>query len=507
MSAQHDWQGRDLPPMPQWPGYVRPEPRASAIKSCGRGGPLDFKNLETRLGMGHRVLYEVEPRTRRRVLVARLQPPGEQIVIVSDIINGHSPQFPQMVVHLPGVGETTDFIGAPLPNEAISLGIPVRTRPGKGGRSLHELASRLINRQIRLLWETDPDEFKHTARRVVVYCEKCRHVWSALVCNLDGRGSRCPSCAASKASRIEEICRRYLRLVFGELVSPAPRRDLITEVRYEFKERSVVVRRPELDIVIEMPVGRHRRIAIEVHGEQHYRRGWRGSSPEEQIAKDKAKSRACVDRGILLVEIPYTIFDDERTIIANEIRRRVNRAAGVELVQLKAHKKALEKWSIDDFGRQAEITLLQERLRHRISELGLEVLSPLNEVARTTSRILYRCPYCNSDKSAAVSTILKQSGLCRSCAKVIPEENARVDFWRRVEKWCMNRNYKLLSRLADYHGRSLKAAKFYFLDDKEMLRALFCFTINRPVVENPRPRSLVRNDEVPAVILARIDAD
>ena len=502
-----DWQGRHLPPMPPWPGYSRPAPRSSPIRSKGRGGPIDFKNLETKLGKEHRVLYEVEPETRRRVLVARLNPPGEQVVIVSDIINGHSPQFPQVVIPLPDVGKTQDFIGNPLPKEAMNFGVPVRTRPGKGGRSLHELAGRLAERKIRLLWETEPDEFKHTARRVVVYCCKCRHVWSALVCNLDGRETRCPCCAASKSSRIEELCRRYLRLIFGEHVSQAPRRDLIPEIRYKFKGQDIVVRRPELDIVIEKSVGQYRQVAIEVHGEQHYRRGWSGSSPEKQIAKDRAKSRACMERGILLIEIPYTIFDDEQILIADEIRRLVNHAAGEELIQLQSHKKALKQWSIDDFGRQTEVARLQENLKRRVSELGLEVLSPLNEVTRTSSRILYRCPYCKSSRSAAVSTILKQSGLCHSCAKVVPEETARADFWTLVENWCLNQNYKLLSRLGDYHGKSLKAAKFYFLDDRKMLRAVFCFTISRPVVEKPRARSLVSLDKAPVAILARIKTE
>jgi hypothetical protein len=303
------------------------------------------------------------------------------------------------------------------------------------------------------------------------------------------------------------MCRRYLRLFFGEAVSRAPRRDLIPEIRYNFNGQDIVVRRPEFDIVIEKPVGRYHLVAIEVHGEQHYRRGWSGSSPEKQIAKDKAKAQACMDRGILLIEIPYTIFDDERTLIAEEIRRLVNHAAGQELIKSQSHQKALKQWSIDDFGRHTEVARLQEKLRHRVSQLGLEVLSPVTEATRTSSRIIYRCPYCKSPRSAAVSTILKQSGLCHSCAKVVPEENARADFWEQVEKWCFNRHFELLSRLADYHGKSLKAEKFYFLDDKKLLRAVFCFTINRPVVEKPRARSLVSLDKVPAVILGRINTD
>ncbi len=499
-----DWRGRNLPPLPPWPGYCRPAPRSSKIKSCGRGGPLDFEQLELKLGSGLRVLYEVEPRKRRRVLLARLHPASEQVVIVSDIENGHTPQFPQPVFDLSGVGLHCDFLGNPLPPEATSSTFSVRSRPGKGGRSLHELARRLSERQIRVLWETEPDEFKHTARRLVVFCEKCQHVWSALVCNLDGRGSSCPSCAASKASRIEEACRRYLRLVFGNAVSEAPRRDLIAELRFRFNGREVVVKRPELDIVIDKPVGRFRSIAIEVHGEQHYSRGWSGTSPQMQIAKDRAKVRACRTAKILLVEIPYTIFDDEMTLIAESIKDRLNQTVGEEFIGITAHEHALSKWSIDDFGRITEINRLQSRLKQRIDDLELEVLSPLTEVLRTSSRISYRCPNCAKIRSSAASTLLKQSGLCHPCAKIVPRKTDRSMLWKSIELWCTNQGFRLLSRFEDYHGKPLSSAKFHFLDDEGKHRAVFCFTVSRPVVERPRARSLVPPHMVSSELAARL---
>lgn len=436
--------------------------------------------------------------------MARLHPPSEQVVIVSDIENGHTPQFPQPVFDLTGVGLHCDFLGNPLPPETKAATFSVRSRPGKGGRSLHELARRLGERRIRVLWETEPDEFKHTARRLVVFCEKCQHVWSALVCNLDGRGSSCPSCAASKASRIEEACRRYLRLIFGNAVSEAPRRDLIAELRFRFKGQEVVVKRPELDIVIDKPVGRFRSIAIEVHGEQHYSRGWSGTSPQMQIAKDRAKVRACRTVEILLVEIPYTIFDDGMALIAESIKDRLNQAVGEEFIGKNAHKHALSKWTIDDFGRITEINRLQTRLKQRIHDLRLEVLSPLTEVVRTSSRIRHRCPNCAKIRSSAASTLLKQSGLCQPCAKIVPRKNDRVEFWKSVELWCMNQRFLLLSRLEDYHGKPLSSAKFHFLDDEGKHRAVFCFTVKRPVVERPRARSLVAPDSVPPEVAARI---
>lgn len=119
-SEEIDWKGRKLPPLPSWPGYSRPAPRSTKIKNCGRGGPLDFDFLELKLGPGFRVLYEVEPRLGRRVLLARLLPSGEQVVIVSDIENGHTPQFPQPVYQSEGVGSHFDFLGNPLPQEAMS---------------------------------------------------------------------------------------------------------------------------------------------------------------------------------------------------------------------------------------------------------------------------------------------------------------------------------------------------------------------------------------------------
>lgn len=503
-SEEIDWKGRKLPPLPSWPGYSRPAPRSTKINSCGRGGPLDYNFLELKLGPGFRVLYEVGPRLRRRVLLARLQPPGEQVVIVSDIENGHTPQFPQPVYHPEGVGLHCDFLGNPLPQEAMSSIFPVRTRAGKGGQSLHELTRRLSERQIRVLWETEPDEFKHTARRLVVFCETCHHLWSALACNLDGRSSNCPSCAASKASRIEEACRRYLRLIFGNVVSEAPRRDMIAELRFRFKGQDVVIKRPELDIVIQKPVGRFRCIAVEVHGEQHYSRGWSGTSPQLQIAKDKAKASECMTSGILLVEIPYTIFDDEMAYIAESIKDRLNTAVGHELIGRVAHEDALSKWSMDDFGRIIEIKQLQSRLAQRIHDLGLEVISPLTEVVRTTSRIRHHCPNCKKIRSSAVSTLLKQSGLCRPCAKIVPRKHEREEVWKAVELWCSNRGYRLLSRIEDYHGKPLSSAKFHFIDNESNHRAVFCFTVSRPIVEQPRARSLVPPDRIPPKVAARI---
>ena len=182
----------------------------------------------------------------------------------------------------------------------------------------------------------------------------------------------------------------------------------------------------------------------------------------------------------------------------------MNQAVDNDLIGEAAHKHALSKWTIDDFGRITEIKQLQTRLQQRILDLQLDVLSPLVEVVRTTSRIRHRCPNCAKIRSSAVSTLLKQSALCHPCAKIVPRKNDRVELWKLVELWCTSQKFRLLSRLEDYHGKPLSSAKFHFLDDKDKHRAVFCFTVKRPVVERPRARSLVPPDRVPPEVAARI---
>ncbi|MBB5353760.1 hypothetical protein HNR46_004022 [Haloferula luteola] len=169
------------------------------------------------------------------------------------------------------------------------------------------------------------------------------------------------------------------------------------------------------------------------------------------------------------------------------------------------HTEALERWAVGSLSRSDEILELQERLARRIQELGIEVISPVEEVLRTSSQITYTCPHCGEEKTAEASLLLQWSGHCHSCSKIVGNQQKRREWWEKVKEWCEHRQCTLLSEFQDDDRGPLSSERFFFLDEASLLRSSLVFTVARPIRQPLKDRTMLAIEDSPQIIRARLD--
>lgn len=78
-------------------------------------------------------------------------------------------------------------------------------------------------------------------------------------------------------------------------------------------------RRMELDVYIP-----EKRLAFEYHGEQHYYDIYALGNAWSQRERDSEKRRACSEKGITLIEIPFWWDRDKSSLVATIHERRAD---------------------------------------------------------------------------------------------------------------------------------------------------------------------------------------
>lgn len=142
-----------------------------------------------------------------------------------------------------------------------------------------------INRKGKLL----SDEYKNAKTNLLWQCEK-GHQWFANWANVQ-TGTWCPICSSFKT---ELICKNILE---EKLKLPLRKTTFYyNSKRYQFDGYN-----------------KEHKIAFEYHGKQHYKypNHWHKTKDIFEVAKqrDKDKEQYCIENGITLIVIPYTIKD------------------------------------------------------------------------------------------------------------------------------------------------------------------------------------------------------
>ncbi|MDG6220747.1 MAG: hypothetical protein QCI38_04780, partial [Candidatus Thermoplasmatota archaeon] len=135
-------------------------------------------------------------------------------------------------------------------------------------------------------------EYKNNHTKLLWRCHE-GHEWWASPVSIKNQGTWCPQCSNYTS---EGICRAIFEKIFGK---PFPIR----------KPKWLV--NPETGYKMELDgYCKELNLAFEYQGEQHYfcpRWYDKGLKYEAMQKRDEAKKRICKEKGVLLLEIPYTI--------------------------------------------------------------------------------------------------------------------------------------------------------------------------------------------------------
>jgi hypothetical protein len=124
---------------------------------------------------------------------------------------------------------------------------------------------------------------------------KENHIWEAAPKDIK-RGQWCPTCSIGVSER---ICRAYFENIFNKKFSRTRPKWLINSKGNKL----------ELD-----GYNKELQLAFEYHGKQHFKhiKAWhKKRTLEQQKEDDMAKRNLCKFRGIVLIEVPYTIKFEE----------------------------------------------------------------------------------------------------------------------------------------------------------------------------------------------------
>lgn len=147
-------------------------------------------------------------------------------------------------------------------------------------------------------------EYKNSWSKLEWQCEE-GHKWG-MTPNSVQVGQWCPICSSGISER---VCRGYFELIFSET---------FPKVKPLWLKNSKG-NKMELDGYSEKL-----KLAFEYQGEQHYKEipAFNTRSHKEQSDADEQKRKLCNERGIILIEIPYTVeITDMQRFIVNELVR------------------------------------------------------------------------------------------------------------------------------------------------------------------------------------------
>ena len=146
--------------------------------------------------------------------------------------------------------------------------------------------------------------------KVLARHKACGFIWSVRAADIVHGRSRCPKCGR-KESKGAKLITAYLR-----------------ELGIEFdKEHQLENSRQKFDFYIEKDGNK---IAIEYNGAQHYlENNFFKASLQEQQELDERKRAYCLQNNIELIEIPYTMRDEEiKTLLKNRLNDYLEREQG-----------------------------------------------------------------------------------------------------------------------------------------------------------------------------------
>lgn len=150
-------------------------------------------------------------------------------------------------------------------------------------------------------------EYTKATNKVLCRCNKCNHEWSATPANLL-RGFGCPKCNQSKG---ENAVEEYLKT-----------HKILYETQKRFED---CIDKRSLPFDFYLP---NYNLCIEYQGSQHYIPTRRFGDEEKLIYRqkhDSIKREYCKNKGIELLEIPYTEFNNIAQIIEDVVKSKENK--------------------------------------------------------------------------------------------------------------------------------------------------------------------------------------
>jgi hypothetical protein len=234
-----------------------------------------------------------------------------------------------------------------------------------GGKCLSDI---YIGHYVKMSWE----------------CEN-GHQWRAVWRHVKS-GTWCPKC---KLSVGETICKGYFERIFNAMFHKSRPSWL----------RSENGKLMELD-----GYNKDLKIAFEYQGEQHYRAGSIYTRDQEdlelRITRDQIKANLCKDKGIVLIQVPYTIKYKE---MQNFIIYKYEEMTGSHLIVEKFDHHSFSKYRVSEL----------EEMNRIAKEKNGECLSTFFINAR--EHLTWKCNTCGNIWNAAPYNI-KIGRWCPRCA-------------------------------------------------------------------------------------------